>query len=62
MTVLQNGVVQIHAGQDGSMINRVGTGSHEIETVVFESVRVRKAIMRIRRTQSKRLRKGGRAK
>ena len=55
-------VVLDHAGQHESPANGAGTGSREIEAVVFESLRVRKALMRIRRTQSKRLRKAGRAK
>lgn len=55
-------VVLDHAGHGGSANNGAGTRSHEIETVVFESLRVRKALMRMRRTQSKQLRKAGRAK
>jgi hypothetical protein len=55
-------VVLDHAGEGGSPINGAGPSSRLIETVVFESLRVRKALMRIRRTQSKRLGKAGRAK
>ena len=55
-------VVLDHGGEGGSPINGTGASSREIETVVFESLRVRKALMRIRRSQSKRLRKTGRTK
>lgn len=55
-------VVLDHAGQSGSPIGSGGVGSREIETAVFESLRVRKALKRIRRTQAKRLRKAGRAR
>lgn len=55
-------VVLDHAGEGGASISGAGPSSREIETVVFESLRVRKALMRIRRTQSKRLRKAGRGK
>jgi hypothetical protein len=55
-------VVLDHADQGGSTIIGAGTRSREIETVVFESLRVRKALMRVRRTGLKRLRKAGRAK
>ncbi|MEK6304413.1 MAG: hypothetical protein AABO41_27300 [Acidobacteriota bacterium] len=49
------------AGQGGS-INGAGMRSREIETVVFESLRVRKALKRVRRTQARQLRKAERAR
>ena len=38
-----------------------GIRSRQIETVVFESIRVRKALKRVRRNQARRLRKAERA-
>ena len=54
-------VVLESAGRDGT-ISESGMRSREIETVVFESLRVRKALKRVRRTQARRLRKTGRAR
>ena len=49
------------AGQ-GASINGAGMRSREIETAVFESLRVRKALRRVRRTQARRLRKAERVR
>jgi hypothetical protein len=46
------------AGQTSISAN--GIRSREIETVVLESIRVRKALKRVRRTQARRLRKARR--
>jgi hypothetical protein len=55
-------VVLDHAGQVRASTNGAGERSREIETVVLESLRVRKALKRVRRTQAKRLRKAERAR
>jgi hypothetical protein len=55
-------VVLDHAGQVRSSANGAGERSREIETVVLESLRVRKALKRVRRTQAKRLRRAERAR
>lgn len=46
----------------GASINESGKRSREIETVVFESLRVRKALKRVRKIQARRLRKMERAR
>ena len=40
-------------------LNSAGVRSREIETVVFESLQVRKALKRFRRMQAKRLKNAG---
>ena len=51
-------VVLENVSQGGS-ITESGIRSREIELVVLESLRVRKALKRVRRTEARRLRKAG---
>jgi hypothetical protein len=48
-----------HAGRGEAPVNGTRIGSRQIETAVFESLQVRKALKRLRRIQAKRLRKAG---
>ena len=50
-------VVLDHAATGEAHINGTRIGSRRIETAVFESLQVRKALKRLRRMQAKRLRK-----
>ena len=50
-------VVLDHFGAGEAPINGNRSGSRRIETAVFESLQVRKALKRLRRLQAKRLRK-----
>jgi len=52
-------VVLDHFGAGEASINGNRSGSRRIETAVFESLQVRKALKRLRRMQAKRPRKAG---